>query len=128
MNKRILISGASIAGLTLAYWLEHYGFRPTVIERAPKLREDGNGVDIRKQAIEVAKRMGIMPIIQKKARDTIGMSFVNADNKVIGRIDMNESRQKNSSGEVEIMRGDLVDLLYEVTNNVEYIFNDSIQK
>ncbi|MXQ55088.1 hypothetical protein [Shimazuella alba] len=51
--------------------MERYGFRPTVIERAPKLREGDNGVDIREQEIEVAKRMGIMSRIQKKASDTI---------------------------------------------------------
>jgi 2-polyprenyl-6-methoxyphenol hydroxylase-like FAD-dependent oxidoreductase len=35
MNQRILISGASIAGLTVAHWLARHGFRPTVLERAP---------------------------------------------------------------------------------------------
>jgi 2-polyprenyl-6-methoxyphenol hydroxylase-like FAD-dependent oxidoreductase len=34
-NTTILISGASIAGPALAYWLKRYGFNPTVIERAP---------------------------------------------------------------------------------------------
>nr|WP_255255368.1 NAD-binding protein [Bacillus pseudomycoides] len=34
----VLISGASIAGTALAYWLHRYGFDVTVIERAPALR------------------------------------------------------------------------------------------
>ena len=38
MYERILISGASIAGLTVAHWLARYGFRPTVVERAAGLR------------------------------------------------------------------------------------------
>ena len=46
MNERILISGASIAGLTLAHWLARHGFRPTVVERAAALRTGGNGVDV----------------------------------------------------------------------------------
>lgn len=37
-NKQILISGAGIAGPTLAYWLARYGFTPIVIERTPALR------------------------------------------------------------------------------------------
>jgi hypothetical protein len=41
-NTTILISGASIAGPTLAYWLKRYGFTPTVIERAPQLRAAKN--------------------------------------------------------------------------------------
>ena len=36
-NTTILISGESIAGPTLAYWLKRYGFTPTVVERAPYL-------------------------------------------------------------------------------------------
>src|ERR1700712_156812 len=33
----ILISGASIAGPALAYWLGRYGFRPTIVEIAAEL-------------------------------------------------------------------------------------------
>jgi 2-polyprenyl-6-methoxyphenol hydroxylase-like FAD-dependent oxidoreductase len=36
-NRTVLISGASIAGPALAYWLHRYGFTPTVVERAPEL-------------------------------------------------------------------------------------------
>ena len=43
--KSVLISGAGIAGPTLAYWLEHCGFRPTLIEVAPKFREGGYMID-----------------------------------------------------------------------------------
>jgi 2-polyprenyl-6-methoxyphenol hydroxylase-like FAD-dependent oxidoreductase len=58
MNERILISGASIAGLTVAHWLARYGFRPAVVERAAGLRAGGNGVDVRDLAVGVAERMG----------------------------------------------------------------------
>jgi 2-polyprenyl-6-methoxyphenol hydroxylase-like FAD-dependent oxidoreductase len=36
--KNILISGAGIAGLTLAFWLKQYGFNPTLIEKHPSLK------------------------------------------------------------------------------------------
>ncbi|WP_317969123.1 FAD-dependent monooxygenase [Paenibacillus sp. CCS19] len=128
MNERILISGASIAGLTLAYWLNKFGFRPTIIERATRLREGGNGVDMREDAIEVAERMGIMSQIRAEAADVIGMSFVNAANHSLARIDMQAIQQRLDSGQVEIMRGDLVAMLHELTkNDIEYIFGDSIR-
>jgi 2-polyprenyl-6-methoxyphenol hydroxylase-like FAD-dependent oxidoreductase len=60
-NKDILISGASIAGPILAYWLKRYGFNPTVIERAPQLRAGGYPVDVRFEAVQVAKLIGIWP-------------------------------------------------------------------
>ena len=37
-RPRVLISGASVAGPVLAYWLHRFGFRPTVIERVAELR------------------------------------------------------------------------------------------
>jgi 2-polyprenyl-6-methoxyphenol hydroxylase-like FAD-dependent oxidoreductase len=44
---RVLISGASIAGPTLAYRLDRYGFDVTVVERAAALRHGGYAVDFR---------------------------------------------------------------------------------
>jgi 2-polyprenyl-6-methoxyphenol hydroxylase-like FAD-dependent oxidoreductase len=127
MNERILVSGASIAGPALAYWLARYGFRPTVVERAPRLREGGNGVDVRGQAVEVAGRMGIMSRIRAAATDVTGMSFVNAAGHRVARIDLQAIRRKYASGEIEIMRGDLAAILHDVTrDDVEYLFGDSI--
>ena len=58
-KQTVLISGASIAGPTLAYWLKRYGFTPTVVERSPALRRGGFPIDVRNAAVEIAKRMGI---------------------------------------------------------------------
>ncbi|MDR3653381.1 MAG: NAD-binding protein [Paludibacter sp.] len=32
LNKTVLISGASFAGLTLAYWLNQFGYKVTLVE------------------------------------------------------------------------------------------------
>jgi 2-polyprenyl-6-methoxyphenol hydroxylase-like FAD-dependent oxidoreductase len=47
---RVLISGAGIAGPTLAYWLAHYGFEPNMVDTAPALRTGGYVIDFRRQA------------------------------------------------------------------------------
>ncbi|MEU6431900.1 FAD-dependent monooxygenase [Microbispora sp. NPDC046973] len=120
MNERILISGASIAGLTLAYWLTRYGLRPTVVERAPGLRAGGNGVDVRDQAVDVVDRMGLLPRVRAAAADVRGMKFVDARDRAVARIDTTDP------GGIEIMRGDLVALLHEQAA-VEYLFGDSVR-
>jgi 2-polyprenyl-6-methoxyphenol hydroxylase-like FAD-dependent oxidoreductase len=128
VNERILISGASIAGPTAAFWLAEHGFRPTVVERAPGLRTGGNGVDVRGRAVEVAERMGIMPRIRDAATDVVGTSFVDSADRSVARIDMQAIQRKHGSGEVEIMRGDLAAILHEATkDDVEYVFDDSIR-
>ncbi|MEV6029471.1 FAD-dependent monooxygenase [Streptomyces sp. NPDC052036] len=121
MNGRILISGASIAGLTLAHWLARHGFSPTIVERAPELRTGGNGVDVSGDAIAVAERMGLMGRIRQLAADVHGMKFVDAADRAVARIDTRDDAS------VEIMRGDLVALLREATDDVEILFGDSIQ-
>src|ERR1700734_3838324 len=52
-NKRILISGASIAGPALAFWLRRYGFDPTIVERAPAIRPGGYAVDFRGASVRL---------------------------------------------------------------------------
>jgi len=125
-NKNILISGASIAGPALAYWLKRYGFNPTVVERAPKLREGGYKIDVRGVATNVIKQMGIYDEVRSAGTEMIGAAFVNENGKHIaempsGLIGMREDE------DVEIMRGDLSRIIYNQTcNDCEYLFNDSI--
>ncbi|GDY40190.1 hypothetical protein SANT12839_010720 [Streptomyces antimycoticus] len=60
-KRTILVSGASIAGPALAYWLHRYGFAVTVVEKAAALRGGGYPIDIRGTAVEVVRRMGVLP-------------------------------------------------------------------
>lgn len=127
-NKNILISGASIAGPTLAYWLTRYGFTPTVIERAPQLRDGGYPVDVRFEAVQVAKRMGIWPRLQQEKTTIKEMAFVDERGQRISQVDLQAVPRALGVDVVEIMRGDLAQTLYELTKDeVEYRFGDSIQ-
>lgn len=123
-EPRILISGASIAGPTLAYWLVRNGFRPTVVERSPALRPGGNGVDIRANSVRIAERMGVLPRLRERATDIRELTFVDAaDRRVAGM----STSTFNGDGDLEIMRGDLAQVLYDATaDDVEFTFGDSI--
>ncbi|MEH7015210.1 MULTISPECIES: FAD-dependent monooxygenase [Bacillus] len=125
-TTRVLISGASIAGPALAYWLHRYGFDVTVIERAPALRPGGYGVDIRGVAGTVLKRMGILDQVRAADTHMTGVYFVNSKGKIEGKI--SEASMGNQQGlDIEIMREDLSNILYDLTKDtVEYIWDDSI--
>ena len=114
-NTNILISGASIAGPTLAYWLKRYGFNPTVIERAPQLREGGYPIDVRYEAVQIAKLMGIWSRLQQEKTTFGEISFVNERNQRISRANIQALRKAFDLDVVEIMRGDLARTLYELT-------------
>jgi 2-polyprenyl-6-methoxyphenol hydroxylase-like FAD-dependent oxidoreductase len=127
-NTTILISGASIAGPTLAYWLKRYGFTPTVVERAPQVREGGYPVDVRFEAVQVAKLMGIWPRLQQEKTTIQEMLFVNERGQRVGRVNIQTVPGALGVEVVEVMRGDLARALYELTKGeVEYCFGDSIQ-
>lgn len=121
-NKSILISGASIAGPALAFWLSKYGFEVTIVERAPSIRPGGYAVDFRGAAMKVLEKMDLIGAVKQHETRAGKISIVNADNKKIGSFP-----DGFTSGELEIMRGDLAQLLYDATRqNVNYIFDDSI--
>ncbi|TQM84049.1 2-polyprenyl-6-methoxyphenol hydroxylase-like FAD-dependent oxidoreductase [Saccharothrix saharensis] len=124
----VLISGASIAGPALAYWLSHHGFTPTVVERAPAPRPGGQAVDLRGTAREVAERMGVLDRVRAAHTGARGMAFVNAAGKRTAT--MASDAMGDSGGviaELEILRGDLVRILHEATAaGVEYLFDDTV--
>jgi len=57
-DQSVLISGAGIAGPTLAYWLACYGFKPTLVERAPHIRTGGYVIDFWGLGYDIAEKMG----------------------------------------------------------------------
>ena len=75
--KTVLISGAGIAGPTLAFWLKAAGFEPTLIERAPTLRNGGYVIDFWGLGYDIAERMGISSEINGVGYHVREMRIVN---------------------------------------------------
>jgi 2-polyprenyl-6-methoxyphenol hydroxylase-like FAD-dependent oxidoreductase len=125
-NRNILISGAGIAGTTLAYWLKKFGFKPVIVERAPKLREGGYAIDFWGAGYDIAERMSIIP------------DLALADLKIseLTLVDKNDNRKAalNYAKLIELMRGraftlvrsDLARIIYQLDQDVEIIFGDWI--
>ncbi|MFE2425832.1 FAD-dependent monooxygenase [Streptomyces sp. NPDC059373] len=127
-NTTVLISGASIGGPALAYWLAEYGFEVTVVERAPALRSGGQAVDVRGPALEVAERMGVLEELRGLATDMRGMSMVDASgNELYRSTEGTISGGDFATPDVEILRDDLCHLLYRTAaDRTEYLFDDSV--
>jgi 2-polyprenyl-6-methoxyphenol hydroxylase-like FAD-dependent oxidoreductase len=128
-QRRVLISGASIAGLSTAYWLTKYGFKVTVVERASHIRPGGQAVDVRGPALEVAHRMGILEQIRQNSTRLKGMSIVDAlsGKEIYSNSEQTLTGGRHDSPDVEILRDDLCKVLFEaVGNQADFIFDDSI--
>lgn len=126
-NRNVLISGASIAGPALAFWLRRYGFSPTVVEKAPVLRDGGQAIDVLGTATEVVRRMGLLDRVHELRTGKRGTSYVDASGKERAGISSETFNGVGANGDTEIQRGDLARVLYEATGDgVEYLFGDSI--
>jgi 2-polyprenyl-6-methoxyphenol hydroxylase-like FAD-dependent oxidoreductase len=125
MTKNILISGASIAGPALAYWLREHGYQVTVVERAPAPRPGGYKIDVRGQAMEVLRRMGLAEEVRKHHTDMRGGAFLDRRGRTIVEMDADTVGFRDA-GDVEVLRGDLARILRAATEGVEYVYGDSI--
>jgi len=125
---RILISGASIAGPVLAYWLTRSDFDVTVVERAPTLRKTGgHAVDLFRPSMEISAKMGVLPRIEALATGTDTLRLYREGGRRPARIDLTKIVGAASDRHVEIMRDDLSEVYYEAgRDHVEYLFADSI--
>jgi 2-polyprenyl-6-methoxyphenol hydroxylase-like FAD-dependent oxidoreductase len=125
---RVLISGASISGPVLAYWLTQNGLDVTVVERAPKLRKTGgHAVDLFRPAMEISERMGVLPRIEEHATGTKVMTVHRPWASRPAHVDYVKLVGVMSDRHVEIMRDDLSEIYYDATrDDVEYVFGDQI--
>jgi 2-polyprenyl-6-methoxyphenol hydroxylase-like FAD-dependent oxidoreductase len=122
-NTTVLVSGASIAGPALAYWLARYGATVTVVERANELRPGGQAVDFKGATHRtVLERMGILDDVRRMQTGGHDQTVVDAKGKALAVIP-----GEFTGGEIEVYRGDLARLLYDRTKgSCEYVFGDSI--
>ncbi|GGU03498.1 FAD-dependent monooxygenase [Streptomyces coeruleorubidus] len=126
-KRRVLISGASISGPALAYWLHRSGFAVTVVEKAGALRDGGYPIDVRGTATEVVRRMGILPQLQDAHVGLRRCTFLNADGSEVASLTPSAVAGGAEGHDLEVRRGDLAAILYAmVRDDVEFLFGDSI--
>ncbi|HZX07882.1 FAD-dependent monooxygenase [Kribbella sp.] len=124
--KTVLISGAGIAGPAVAFWLRRFGFAPTVVEVAPGPRPGGQTVDLRGVSRVVAERMGLLPGVAERQVHERGLAYVKADGRTAAAMHMELLDGAGPVAEIEILRGDLAELLAAAASDVEFVYGDSI--
>lgn len=124
---RILISGAGIAGPTLAYWLAHYGMQPTIVEEAKTLRTGGYIIDFFGAGFEIAERMALLPEITSKGYRVQEVRVVNRNGKRVAGFAADTFARAAQGRYTSLPRGDLAAAIFgKIEDKVETIFGDSI--
>lgn len=125
-EKSVLISGAGIAGPVAAWWLRQHGFRPTIVEKAQELRTGGHPVDLWGSAVTIMERMGVLPQLEA-ARTRNDRGVMHARGRKPLEMDLSRVSMDLADRHIEIMRGELVSILYARTKaDTRYMFGDSI--
>ncbi|HEY9291037.1 MAG TPA: FAD-dependent oxidoreductase [Microlunatus sp.] len=127
MDTDVVISGAGIAGAAAAYWMARAGLKVTVVERAPRPRPGGQTVDLRGAGRTVIERMGLLDRARAIATEQNGLELVGKDGRSLFRLPTDAFGGNGIISEIEILRGDLADLLFQATlPSTTYIFDNSI--
>ena len=126
---RVLISGAGIAGPTLAYWLASYGFQPTIVERAPRLRTGGYIIDFWGAGFDIAERMELLPEIGRKGYTIQEVRVVDSLGKKVAGFPTGGISEVLGGRFLSLPRGDLAATIFcKIESTVETIFDDSVAR
>ena len=132
MSKlNVLIVGASVAGPMAAYWFAKAGANVTVIERFPRLRTNGQNIDIRTVGVTVMRKtLGMEAAVRAKTTEMEGVSFVRDNGRPYGTLRATgNADQQSLVSEFEIFRGDLAQILFDLTKdneNIKYVFGEQV--
>lgn len=127
LQKKVLISGASFAGLASAFWMTRLGYRVTLVEVASSLRRGGTAVNVRGNTIDVVRRMGILERIAEHRLSLERWEFKNADDITERSMVLRQTGEPLPDDDFEIGRDELLDILFDLVHaEVELVFDDSI--
>jgi 2-polyprenyl-6-methoxyphenol hydroxylase-like FAD-dependent oxidoreductase len=127
MTRHALISGASVGGPALAHELTARGWRTTVVERYPRLRDEGQNIDVRGAGRVVLRRMGLEAEALATSTTEVGTRFVDDRGGTVGEFPAGEDDLHGPTAELEILRGEMARILYEHTAaDTDYRFGEEI--
>nr|WP_314491933.1 FAD-dependent monooxygenase [uncultured Chryseobacterium sp.] len=128
-SKKILISGASFAGLTTAYRMNKMGYEVTIVEIGSQLKMGGTPVDIKDSTVDIVKRMGLFEQIKANRLSLEKWEFKNADDITGHTMLLKQPNEELPDDEFEIERDTLLNILFDtIKNHVKFIFGNSITK
>lgn len=126
-EKRVLISGASMAGLSTAWWMNSIGYKVTVVEMAGAPRTNGSAIDLKGNTINTVKRMGLFEPFKAARLGVEKIEIKDAGDVTINSVVIKHAGEETSADEIEIERDKFVSVMMSaLKNNISFMFNDTI--
>jgi 2-polyprenyl-6-methoxyphenol hydroxylase-like FAD-dependent oxidoreductase len=125
--QTVLISGLGVAGPTLAYWLRRAGFQPTLVERAPTVRDGGYVIDFWGLGYDIAEKMGLIDELNRIGYHIREMRIVGDDGRRVTGFGTAAFQEVTGGRFVTLARSDLARVLFDkIKDESDVIFSDEI--
>jgi 2-polyprenyl-6-methoxyphenol hydroxylase-like FAD-dependent oxidoreductase len=125
---RVAISGAGVAGPTLAFWLLRAGHEPVLVETAPQLRTGGYMIDFWGVGYTVAERMGILPLVRDAGYEIEEVRYLDGRGRRAGAISARTISRSLGDRFTSLPRGELSAIIYQaLQGRVETLFATTIE-
>jgi 2-polyprenyl-6-methoxyphenol hydroxylase-like FAD-dependent oxidoreductase len=123
---KILVCGAGVAGLTTSIYLQRAGHDVTLLESRPEVYTAGGPVDVRGDAVEFVRELGLLDEIKaSEMHMTQGIDFVDDDGTKIA--DYPANHDTNSAADIEVGRTELLPILSRaLSEHTDFRFSTSI--
>ena len=128
---RVLVSGAGIAGPTLAWFLAKAGAQVTIVEKSPTLLRQGQNVDIQGSARSIIDKMGLIDELRRFNTTEKGAQLIDPQGQPFAPFPVSTGSATSPTAEFEILRADLAEVLYQATKehpNISYVFGTTVQE
>lgn len=110
---RVLVAGAGIAGLSVAYWLARVGVEVVVAEKASRLDARGYGMNLVGQCLRVLDEMGLRDVLEEQRLPVTENRVLERDGTLVRKLDIAEFNSPGSG--LFIRRSALQDALAGAT-------------
>lgn len=126
---RVIICGAGIAGLSLAWWLDRDGWDVLIVERAPGLRDEGYMIDFLGSGYDVAELMDLIPRLKEIHYPIPEIMYVDQKGRRVASLDYQLFARLQNGRLLDFMHGDLERVLFEeLPESVEVRFDLTIDE
>lgn len=124
-NKKILIVGAGIAGISLYRKLRTLGFSPDIIEQADSWRQDGAAICLPANAVLELDKLGLKDELLNSAHQVFDIEYALADGRELASASLKQS-PCDKAPFVALMRAKLMEILRAGIDLAEVKFSTQI--
>ena len=117
----VLVSGAGIAGPTLAWFLAKLSVKVTIVEKSDAIRPYGQSIELQATALQAFKKTGLWEEVRKRHTTEKGTQFISPYGHPVAHFPVREGLQASFTSAFEILRGDLADIVYQATKDHPYV-------